>query len=264
VGIDLIERKAPDATRLLKFRRLLESHGMPACIFALIRERLGQQGLIVHEGAVVDATLIAAPPSATNKEGGRDADMRQARKGNRRYFGITSGRRRTHEGWSRVARYGHERSKAAQVAHIGFDAHTWVVHSIATASANESDASQTNRLLHSEEKYVRADARYPGAGKCPKLKRCAAEFVIARRCSTCKKLDKTDPRRQPIEKPERAKANIRSKVEAIFLAVKNLFQHRECRYNGPAKNTAQLQVLFAVANLVSRIGQLCPEGEKSG
>lgn len=44
VGIDLIERQAPDATTLLKFRRLLERHEMPVRIFALIREQLGQQG----------------------------------------------------------------------------------------------------------------------------------------------------------------------------------------------------------------------------
>lgn len=40
VGIDLIERQAPDATTLLKLRRQLERHDMPARLFALIREQL--------------------------------------------------------------------------------------------------------------------------------------------------------------------------------------------------------------------------------
>jgi IS5 family transposase len=32
--------------------------------------------------------------------------------------------------------------------------------------------------------------------------------------------------------------------------VKNLFKHRKVRYRGIKKNTAQLEVLFALANLV--------------
>ncbi|MFX9461802.1 transposase, partial [Acinetobacter baumannii] len=79
---------APDATTLLKFRRLLERHEMPVRIFALIREQLGQQGLILREGTIVDATLIAAPPSTKNKEGERDPDMHQTKKGKQWYFGM--------------------------------------------------------------------------------------------------------------------------------------------------------------------------------
>ena len=104
---------------------------------------------------------------------------------------------------------------------------------------------------------MHADAGYQGAGKRPELKECEAEFVIARRRSTYKKLDKTDPRRQLIEQAEQAKASIRSKVEHVFQVVKNLFRHRKCRYKGLAKNTAQLQVLFAMANLVLSQRSLC-------
>ncbi|MEB3025875.1 IS5 family transposase, partial [Parvimonas sp. M13] len=150
VGIDLIERQAPDATTLLKFRRLLERHEMPVRIFALIREQLGQQGLILREGTIVDATLIAAPPSTKNKEGERDPDMHQTKKGKQWYFGMK--------------------------AHIGTDAHTGIVHSLAATAANASDVSQTHKLLHGEEKHVHADAGYQGAGKRPELKDCPAEF----------------------------------------------------------------------------------------
>ncbi len=257
VGIDLIERQAPDATTLLKFRRLFDRHVMPVRIFALIREQLGQQGLILREGTIVDATLIAAPPSTKNKEGERDPDMHQTKKGNQWYFGMTSRRRRTPEGWSRAAGCGHERSEAAQVAHIGTDAHTGIVHSLAATAANASDVSQTHKLLHGEEKHVHADAGYQGAGKRPELKGCAAQFVIARQRSTYRKLYKKDPRRQLIEKAEQAKASIRSKVEHVFHVVKNLFRHRKCRYKGLAKNTAQLHVLFAMANLVLSKRRLC-------
>ncbi|MCV6328659.1 transposase, partial [Pseudomonas aeruginosa] len=137
------------------------------------------------------------------------------------------------------------------------DAHTGIVHSLAATAANASDVSQTHKLLHGEEKHVHADAGYQGADKRPELKECEAEFVIARRRSTYKKLDKTDPRRQLIEQAEHAKASIRSKVEHAFHVVKNLFRHRKCRYKGLAKNTAQLHVLFAMANLVLSQRSLC-------
>ncbi|MDP3873240.1 MAG: IS5 family transposase [Methyloversatilis sp.] len=231
VGVDLIERQPPDATTLLKFRRLLECHDMPARIFALIREQLGQQGLILREGTIVDATLIAAPPSTKNKERERDADMHQTKKGNQWYFGMK--------------------------AHIGVDAQTGLVHSMVTTAANESDVSQTHQLLHGEEKHVHADAGYQGANKREALKDCKAEFVVARRRSTYKKLDEADPVRKLIEQAEHAKASIRSKVEHVFHVVKNLFRHRKCRYKGLAKNTAQLQVLFAMANLVLSQRTLC-------
>jgi IS5 family transposase len=49
---------------------------------------------------------------------------------------------------------------------------------------------------------------------------------------------------------ERAKAQIRARVEHPFHVVKNLFHHKKARYKGLAKNTAQLYSLFGLANLV--------------
>jgi len=49
---------------------------------------------------------------------------------------------------------------------------------------------------------------------------------------------------------ERAKAQVRARVEHPFHIIKNLFKHRKVRYRGLSKNTAQLYSLFALANLV--------------
>ncbi len=51
-------------------------------------------------------------------------------------------------------------------------------------------------------------------------------------------------------KLESLKASIRSKVEHPFHIVKNLFHFKKVRYKGLAKNTAQLHMLFGLANLV--------------
>ena len=70
-------------------------------------------------------------------------------------------------------------------------------------------------------------------------------------------MDEADPVRMLIEKAERAKASIRAKVEHVFHVVKNLLRHRKCRYKDLAKNTVQLQVLFAMANLMLSQRTLC-------
>ena len=62
VGIDLAREAAPDATTLLKFRRLLETHQLTESIFNAINAHLAEKGLLLREGTIVDATLIAAPP----------------------------------------------------------------------------------------------------------------------------------------------------------------------------------------------------------
>lgn len=86
VGIDLSREAAPDATTLLKFRRLLETHQLTERIFAAINVHLAARGLMLREGTVVDATIINAPSSTKNRDGKRDPEMHQTRKGNQWYL----------------------------------------------------------------------------------------------------------------------------------------------------------------------------------
>ncbi|CAI8947396.1 transposase [Pseudomonas zeae] len=88
MGIDLGRESAPDATTLLRFRRLLETHQLTRVLFETINLHLARRGLLLKEGTIVDATLIAAPPSVKNREGKRDPEMHQAKKGNQWHFGM--------------------------------------------------------------------------------------------------------------------------------------------------------------------------------
>ncbi len=82
IGIDLGRESVPDATTLLKFRRLLEQHDLTSAILAEVDAHLTERGLLMRQGTVVDATIIAAPSSTKNEEGKRDPEMHQAKKGN--------------------------------------------------------------------------------------------------------------------------------------------------------------------------------------
>ena len=81
IGIDLGRENVPDATTLLKFRRLLEQHDLTATILAEVNAHLTERGLLMRQGTVVDATIISAPSSTKNEDGKRDPEMHQTKKG---------------------------------------------------------------------------------------------------------------------------------------------------------------------------------------
>lgn len=223
VGIDLARESAPDETTLLKFRRLLETHELTRKIFETINAHLAQKGSMMREGTIVDATLIAAPPSTKNREQTRDPEMHQAKKGKPWHFGMK--------------------------AYIGVDADSGLAHTLVGTAANVADVTQAYALLHGDETDVLGDAGYQGVHKREENKDLAINWHVAMRPGKRKTLG-TSRLDRLLEQYEQAKARIRAKVEHPFHVVKNLFRHRKTRYRGLAKNTAQLFALFGVANLV--------------
>jgi len=59
---------------------------------------LREKGLSLRQGASVDATIIHAPSSTKNKDGERDPEMHQTKKGNQYFFGEV----KTADGYGRV------------------------------------------------------------------------------------------------------------------------------------------------------------------
>ena len=80
VGVDLGREGAPDATTLLNFRHLLEAHELTTRIFEAIKGHLADKGLLLREGSIVDATIIAVPPSMKNADKSRDPEIIRPRK----------------------------------------------------------------------------------------------------------------------------------------------------------------------------------------
>ncbi len=221
-GIDLAVESVPDATTLLNFRHWLEQHELTKVLFDEVGAMLEERGLLMRQGTIVDATIIAAPCSTKNKSKSRDPEMHQTRKGNQWYFGMK--------------------------AHIGVDVASGVVHTVVGTAANEADINQTGALLHGREEAVFADAGYTGADKRPEHADRDVSWNIAIKRGIIKALPKR--LRDVAEPVERALSQVRAWVEHPFHVVKNRFRHKKLRYRGLAKNTAQLHTLFALANLV--------------
>ena len=230
VGIDLSRESAPDATTLLQFRHLLEEKDLSKAIFAAINAQLTAKGLMMREGTIADATILAAPPSVKNEAKARDPEMHQTKKGNQWHFGMK--------------------------AHIGVDADSGLVHTVVGTAANAADVTQTAEVLHGEETTVYLDAGYTGVEKREELKDRDIDWQVATKRSKLKAIPKESQLGPLLRRLESVKASIRSKVEHPFHIVKNLFSHRKVRYKGLKKNTAQLHILFALANLVIAKRQL--------
>ena len=81
-GIVLNRDPIPDATTVLHFRHWLESQELTRGLFDEVGAMLQERGLLMRHGTIVDATIIAAPPSTKNKQKARDPEMHQTKKGN--------------------------------------------------------------------------------------------------------------------------------------------------------------------------------------
>jgi len=221
-GLGGWDDRLPDESTILRFRHVLEKHKLAERILATVNLLLGAKGLMLRSGTVVDATLISAPSSTKNASGERDPEMHQSKKGQQWFFGMK--------------------------AHIGVDADSGLVHTVRGTSGHVNDVVEANSLLHGQETDVFADAGYQGAHKRPDAKE-DVKWHVAMRPGLRKLLDKADPMEALTDQVERIKASIRAKVEHPFRVIKRQFGHVKVRYRGLAKNTAQLQTLFALANL---------------
>ncbi|MFD2406905.1 IS5 family transposase [Azorhizophilus paspali] len=232
-GLNL--ERIPDETTILNFRRLLEQHELAGGILEVINGYLGERGLSLCQGTLVDATLIHTPSSTKNQDGKRDPEMHSTKKGKQWYFGMK--------------------------AHIGVDAKSGLVHHVVGTAANVADVTQVDKVLHGEETLVSLDAAYIGVEKRPEPAGRNVVWQIAARRGTYRKPGKRSLLYRVKRRIEKVKAQIRARVEHPFRVIKRQFGYVKVRFRGLAKNTAQLMTLFALSNLWMARKHLLVAGE---
>lgn len=182
---------------------------------------------MLRQGTIVDATIISAPSSTKNREGKRDPEMRQTKKGNQWYFGMK--------------------------VHVGTDTQG-LTHSLVTTNAAQSDFNQLPNLIHGEEDEVYGD----GAYRSESDRHCFQEVKVRYRVS------RRGHRHSPLSDRARAinreYSRVRSRVEHPFHVVKRLWGFSKVRYRGLAKNTTRVYAAFALANLYLARKRLAPLG----
>ena len=209
--------QVPDGDTLGRFRNILLKNDIQQELFAQVVEFLTQRGLILKRGTIVDSTFIEAPSSTKNQKKERDPEAHSAKKGNVWYFGYK--------------------------AHIGVDSESGLVHTVQVTAANVHDVCVTADLLTGEEEQVYGDSGYLGAEKRPE----------ARKKNTAGKKIRYKINRRPsqqIKRREHEKSSVRAKVEHVFAVLKLQLRYRKTRYRGLQKQTAKVNILLALANLI--------------
>ena len=232
IKLDGAVARLPDETTILRFRRLLEKHDLATDMLRVVNGLLQANGLLMQKGTAVDATLIASPSSTNNATGERDPEMHQTKKGNQWYFGMK--------------------------AHIGVDAHSGLVHSVADTPAKVNDVTQAGGLLHGLEEAAFGDARCQGVHKRPEA--AGPTCRVAMRSGLRRKLNTFIEPAYIVEQVEKLKASVRDKVEHPFRVLKRQFGFTKVGYKGVKKNTAQIVTLFALGKLWMARRQLMGAG----
>lgn len=225
-GVDS-SNQIPDGDTLGRFRNLLIRNGIQEKLFAQVAGLLQERGLLLKKGTIVDSTLISAPASTKNREKKRDPEAHSTKKGNTWYFGYK--------------------------AHVGVDGDTGLVHTLKVTAANVHDVTMMAELVTGEEDVVYGDSGYLGAEKregavLRNRKGKKIRYKINRRPSQSKNLSTRS--KAQVKRREREKSSVRAKVEHIFAVVKGRFRYRKTWYRGLQKQTAKLNMVFALANLI--------------
>ncbi|ADG20834.1 IS5 family transposase [Paraburkholderia atlantica] len=217
VGIDLGCEPVPDATTLLKFRRLLETHKLGEQLFAEVGRVLQGGGMKLKSGTIVDATIIGAPSSTKNEQKARAPEMHQTRKGRQWYF--------------------------AAKLHIGVDSQSGLVHSAVLTPANVHDKHPLPQLLHGREQRVYGDSAYASQKALIHSKAPKARDFTNQRTRRAREVDEVQRCKN------RNKSKIRARVEHVFAVVKRLWGFTKVRYRGLEKNANWAFVALALANV---------------
>ena len=124
---------------------------------------------------------------------------------------------------------------------------------VKVTAANERDVTVAASLLNGEEETVYGDNGYFGADKRPEtLKKNKSgkkvHYKINSHLSQRKKYSTRS--KTQIKRRGHEKSSARDKVEHVFAVVKQQLRFQKTRYRGLRKQTAKLNILFALANLI--------------
>lgn len=228
-GVELSDDAIPDESTILRFRHVLEKHGLAEAIFEEVKDLLEQKGLLMKSGTIVDATIIAAPSSTKNGTQSRDPEMRQTKKGNAWHFGMK--------------------------VHVGTDKRG-VVHSLTTTHAAVADITQLSELLHGQEREIFGDQAYWKEADRQHFRAAGVRYRVNRRGSF----------HRPLSEHQRAinrsRSRTRARGEHAFRIVKRLWGFAKVRYRGLLKNTTRAFATFALANLYLVRKYIVPNQER--
>ena len=225
------DQASPDHATLWRFRQTLAKAKLDQAAFEAVASQLDAQGLIVRQGTLIDASLIAAqsqpppPPAEDEIEPGasrllrspREPDANWTRRGSARFFGYKF--------------------------HIAVDQGSQIIRRVKMTPASVNDTTQADDLIMGDEKSVWADKAYDSHARRARLK----DLKIRNRI--CRRGNKHHAPSPWSLKRNRAIARIRGRVETIFAVLKRHYGHGRARYLTLMRNQTDLIMACIAINL---------------
>ena len=223
VGLGL-DADAPDRSTVSRFRLQLVRRGLAPRLFAALNRQLEARGLVVKQGALLDATLVEAQVRRPGADAGlgarspRDPDASWTRKRGRAHFGYQ--------------------------AHLGVDQGSGLVRRAALHPAHVNETAVADALIVGDERAVYADRAYEDRSRRERLRAAGVKDRIThRRNKHLARLPHWQQRRNAgIERR-------RSAVERVFATLKQHYGYRRVRYCGLERNALELLFKCMAYNL---------------
>jgi len=214
-----LEDAAPDETTICRFRQRLIKAEMEQDLLEMVNEQLVQQGWMMKQAVIVDASLIRASRKPPVKgEEPQDPDA-----------GWTSRGKDEHH-------YGYK-------AHIKVDVENTLVQKAELTAANVHDKAKLDDLLEKDNNTLYADKGY-----ADKIMRGLWEKK-GKSCNLMHKAYRGHPLTQDQRTQNKTIGKIRSRVERVFAHWKQWQHYRTVRYVGWLRNQLELTLKALSYNL---------------
>jgi len=210
----------PDETTICRFRGRLAEKRLAERLLTELNRQLDEKGLLVKQGTLVDATLVAAQPRPPRKDDegvpvDPDAD-----------WTVKNGR----------PTYGYK-------LHVGVDQDSGLIRTAKLTPASVHDSRMLEPLLSGDEQAVYADKAYDSKARRKRLRaRGVLDGIL-----------KQARRNRPLTDWERTwnryLSAVRSPVERVFGTLKRGFGFFRARYLGLARNRNHALLLVFAFNL---------------
>lgn len=234
VGL-MLNDETPDETTFVTFRKRLREAGVDGTVFDAVLARVAEEGLLVKQGTIVDATIIEQ--ARGTKTGEKDADGND----------LTT--RDADAGFTRK----HGRSYHGYKIHAATDGSA-IITGMTVSSATDHDSRHIDELIKGESKIVYADSAYSDAARRDELDARGVTPGI------CHKRNRGQAELTDYQKRfNRLVSRVRSIGEHPFAWIKHLMGYRRCRYRGLRRNTFDMVMTVAAYNVKRAVSLLAME-----
>ena len=220
-----LDETTPDETTICRFRQALLGAGLRDRLLKELNNQLDGRGLMLKQGTMIDATLVAAqarPPAVTSAgtagQSDHDRDANWTRQNGRSYFGYK--------------------------AHIAMDQGSRLIRRSVLTPAKVYESQVADELIAGDEKAVYADRAYEHKERRRRLKAMGIKDRILHRGHKHRSgLPHWQQRRN------RLIASIRATIEHVFATLKRCYGYRRVRYFRLDRNALHLELLCMALNL---------------